>query len=91
MMIIEKILKGLRAYSIILVIPVVMTIGFVLFCGIFNMQCNYELIEGVVAIWRGFWYDGTFVGIVAWRLHLGLFWCLVLVLYINELYESLGQ
>lgn len=82
---VEKILNGLRIWCLTLVIPIAFTIMsiFLLIIGI-DFKEGENFLSLLRTLWIGYYFDGVFLGFVAWRIHLGLIFLCVLFGLLSE-------
>ena len=68
----NRIIKGtFELYIITLIIPFVMTI-MVVFAIVMGITYEHGYLMKIKDLWVGFYYDGIFMGVIAWRWQLGL-------------------
>jgi hypothetical protein len=70
---IDRLGLALKLYSLTLVIPISVSIINILFCGILGVESIHGFWGNFYHIWIGFYFTGTFLGIIAWKWQLFLF------------------
>lgn len=68
----SDIIWSLKLYSLILVIPITLSIANILFVGIIGIDTQYGFLMNFKKIWIDFFFTGHFLSIAAWRIHIAL-------------------
>lgn len=70
---IEQIKWTLKLYSLTTVLPITLSIGNIILCGIFGVESIHGFWMNFKIIWIDYYFTGSFCEIDAWRWQLGLF------------------
>ncbi len=65
-------------------VPLTVTIMNIIFVGVLGVETTHNFWYNFKLIWSGYYFDGRFMGVDAWRWHLAIFICSFLFVKIND-------
>jgi len=74
--IIEDIGWTFKMYALTLVLPIVLSIMNVIFCGILGVETKFGFWINFKVVWIDYYFTGSLLDIEAWRWHLALLFSL---------------
>lgn len=61
-----------QVYSLTLVVPIVLSIVNIIFCGILDFHSIYGFLGNFRLIWIDYYFTGELIGVMAYKWHLAL-------------------